>query len=346
MRIGIIFPGQGAQYVGMGKTFYDKDRDFQEFFEQASGCLEQNFVQLCFASSEKVLKETVIAQTSIFLVSAAIYKILNQKYGIVPEIVAGHSSGEYSAVFAAGGMNFVDTLYLLKKRASFMQDSTRGNVGGMLAVIGCPIEELKRICAKHDQPEKNDFVAEIVNYNAPNQFVVSGTLPELELVKDEVQLLGAKAIDLNVAGAFHSRLMKDAGNNFSSYLVKVDFKDLKIPFVSNVDARIIKLAQDIKNELVDQISKPVLWWQSMQYLKEMDMILEVGPGGKLAKILKREWPEKEIYTISELEDLYKVLHRLDIPIKEDEVELEPDLKVEIELENDEKFSQKKDSGKE
>lgn len=333
MRIGIIFPGQGSQYVGMGKTFYDKDREVQELFEIASGCLDQNFVKLCFASSEKDLKETVNAQTSIFLVSAAIYKILNQKYGIVPEIVAGHSSGEYSAVFAAGGMNFADTLYLLKKRASFMQEATRGNVGGMLAVIGCPIEELKRICAKHDQPEKNDFVAEIVNYNAPNQFVVSGTLPELDLVKDEVKLLGAKAIDLNVAGAFHSRLMKDAENNFSSYLVKVDFKDLTIPLVSNVDAKIIKLAQDIKNALVNQISKPVLWWQSMQYFKEMDIILELGPGGKLAKILKREWPEKEIYSIAELEDLNRLLYRLDIPIKEDEVELEPDLETEVEEDN-------------
>lgn len=345
MRIGMIFPGQGSQYIGMGKTFHDTDRIAQEFFELASSCLDQNFVRLCFASSERDLKETIKAQTSIFLVSAAIYTILNKKYGIIPEIVAGHSSGEYSAVFAAGGMSFVDSLYLLKKRASFMEEATRENVGGMLAVIGLSFEEVKKICEKHDQPESSDYVAQIVNFNAPEQFVVSGTLPELELIKDQVKNMKGRAIDLNVAGAFHSRLMKEAEKNFSNYLVKVDFKNLNIPLVNNVDAKIIKSSDEIRNSLVRQTSMPVLWWQSMQYFKDLDMIIQVGPGDKLAKLLKRQWPEKEIYFVSELNDLHNLLHRLDIEIKDDDSEMELDLKIEIEIEKVKKAANAEEKNK-
>ncbi|MFH1643672.1 MAG: ACP S-malonyltransferase [bacterium] len=330
MKIGIIFPGQGSQYVGMGKSFYDKERIVQELFEQASGCLDQNFVKLCFASSERDLTETINAQTSIFLISAAIYSVLNQKYNIVPDVVAGHSSGEYSAVFAAQGMNFVDTLYLLKKRANFMSEATKGSIGGMLAVIGLPLEKVKEICEKYNKPENNDFVVEIVNFNAPNQFVLSGTLPELDQVKEEVKFLKGKAIDLNVAGAFHSRLMKDSEKSFATYLVKVDLKDLKIPLIDNVAAKVIRTKEQVKDSLVRQMSHPVLWWPSMQYFKEMDLILEVGPGNKLAKILSREWPEKEVYAINEINDMYDLLKRLDIEIKKDENEEE----VEIEIEED------------
>lgn len=114
-KVGMIFPGQGSQFVGMAKEFYDNERIVQEYFEQASNCLNQNFVKLCFASSEKDLMETVNTQTSIFLVSSAIYALLKEKYSIVPNLIAGHSLGEYSAVFAAGGINFPDGLYLLKK---------------------------------------------------------------------------------------------------------------------------------------------------------------------------------------------------------------------------------------
>jgi len=333
MKIGIIFPGQGSQYLGMGKSFYDRERLVQELFEQASKCLDLNFVRLCFASSDKEMKETINAQTSIFLASAAIYTVLNKKYGIVPDLVAGHSSGEYSAVYAAGGMNFADVLYLLKKRASFMQEATKGNVGGMLAVIGLSLQELKIICNKYDRPESNDYVAEIVNYNSPKQFVVSGTLPELDQIKDEVKLLKGKAIELSVAGAFHSRLMKQVEKDFSAYLVKVDFKDLQVSLINNVESKIVKTSEEIKSSLVGQTSLPVLWWPSMEQFKEMDLIIEIGPGTKFSKILKREWPEKQIFSINELQDLHALLEKLGIPIQEEEiVEEEGEDLVEQELE--------------
>ena len=235
MKIGMIFPGQGSQSLGMGKDFYDHERIIQELFEEASNCLDQNFVRLCFASSEKELRETVNAQTSIFLVGAAIYTVLNKKYGIEPSFVAGHSSGEYSAIYAAQGMNFPDALYLLRKRSLFMEEVTKKQVGGMLAVFGLSEGQLAEICYKYNDPSGDNRVAEIVNFNSSSQLVVSGTLPEIEQIRSEIKALKelkGKTIPLNVAGAFHSRLMKDAEKDFGVYMVKVDFQDLKIPLIS------------------------------------------------------------------------------------------------------------------
>ena len=307
MKVGMMFPGQGAQYLAMGKEMYDCQRLVQEFFEEASNCLDQNFVKLCFASSEKELRETVNAQTSIFLVSAAFYSLLQKQYAIVPEIVAGHSSGEYAAMYAAGGMSFVDALYLLKKRASFMEDATSKFPGTMMATVGVSFEELEGICRLYDDPTGNDRVAEVVNYNAPDQVVISGTLPELEAVADEVRKLKGKIIPLNVAGAFHSRLMIEAEKLFLLYLVKVDFNDLTIPLVNNIEARLIHKGKDVKTSLARQMSAHVLWWPSMQQFKDCDLIIEVGPGNRLAKMLKRQWPEKNILPFNCPQDLDVIL---------------------------------------
>jgi len=327
MKIGMLFPGQGAQHLTMGKEIYDRERIVQEYFEEASTCLDQNFVRLCFASSEKELKETVNAQTSIFLVSASLYSLLSSKYGIVPDVVAGHSSGEYAAIFAAGGMNFPDALYLLKKRALFMEEATKTTPGSMIAILGLPYQTLKEICDKYDDPSDNKQVVEIVNYNALSQLVISGTIPEIEAVAQDARALKAKVIPLNVAGAFHSRLMRDAESSFSAYMVKVDFKDLKIPLVNNIEANVVTANEDIKDSLVRQMSAHVLWWPSMEKLKDCDLIIEMGPGNKLSKMLKREWPEKEIVSLNTPADLELILRILGKEIIPSELAL--DLEAEM-----------------
>ncbi|MFC1894630.1 ACP S-malonyltransferase [Candidatus Dependentiae bacterium] len=317
MKVGIIFPGQGTQFLGMGKEFYDRERIVQELFEQASNCLDQNFVRLCFASSESELRQTINAQTAIFLVGASIFDLLNKKYDIKPTIIAGHSCGEYTAIYAGGGINFSDALYLLKKRAAFMQKATLQNNGSMIAVVGANLEELQDICKKYDNAEDNKIV-EIVNFNSPNQFVISGTLPELENVKSDLRELKVKTIPLKVAGAFHSRLMRDAEQEFEKFMLKVDLKDLQIPIVTNLEAKLISDSLDVKRSIIKQISRPVLWWQSMQKFKDLDLIISVGPGDKLAKIIKREWPEKNIHSVNTFEDMQNLLTVLEKKLKIDE----------------------------
>lgn len=333
MKIGMIFPGQGSQVLGMGKELYDRERIIQEYFEEASSCLETNFVRLCFASSDRELRETANAQTSIFLISASLCALLKNKYDIKPDIVAGHSSGEYAAIFAAGGMSFPDALYLLKKRSMFMEEATRDFPGTMIAVLGISFDALDVICRKFDKPEGIEHVAEIVNYNAPEQLVVSGTVAELDGVTREVRSFGGKVIPLNVAGAFHSRLMKNAENLFAQYMIKVDFKDLVVPLVNNIRARPVTTNEEIKESLVKQMSSHVLWWPSMHHFQDCDIIIEVGPGNKLSKSLKRSWPDKQIYALNTPADLEIILKALGKDVPKD------DLDLDLEIENEQQFAQ-------
>ena len=310
MKIGMIFPGQGSQFLGMGKQFFDDERIVQELFDRASNCLGQKFVRLRFASSEKELQNTVNAQTSIFLVSAAIYKLLKDKYGIVPDFVAGHSLGEYSAIYAAGGINFADALYLLKKRSMLMDKAMEEKPGGMISVFGIPEQVLVKICERYHKPE-DAKVAQVVNFNSPQQLVISGTAAELEQIQLDIKELKGKVIPLKVAGGFHSELMKDIEKEFESFMLKVDFKNLEIPLVNNVNAKIILDASDVRDSLIKQMSSPVLWWQSMERFREMDVIVQIGPSDKLAKILTREWPDKKVIAINKSEDIHDLFNLLE-----------------------------------
>jgi len=330
-RIGMIFPGQGSQFLGMGKALYDQERIVQEHFEEASNCLGVNFVRLCFASSEKELREVANTQTAIFLVSSAISALLKERYGIVPDLVAGHSLGEYTAIQVAGGMTFPDALYLLNKRSQFMGEAVRAQNGGMLAVLRFPEDKLKIICEQYDKPGSLEHVAEVANYNSPSQIVVSGTIPELKMVKRDVEALGGRAIMINVAGAFHSRMLEQAEKLFSTYLLKVDFRPLEIPLANNIAGKLVWSPKSIKDSLVKQTSSHIYWWKAMEYFRKMDVIVEVGPGTKFAKMIKREWPDKKVISINEQEDINELLEFLGRPVPLTESDYESEKAVQASL---------------
>ncbi len=307
LKIGMIFPGQGSQYLGMGKEFYDNERIFQEMFEDASHALKENFVQICFASSDKILQGTIITQTAIFLVSAATYTLLVNEYGVVPNLIAGHSLGEYSAVFAGGGIDFYDALYLLNKRASIMEKAMKDQQGGLLAVMNIDQSLLHSICDRYDQSDSLNAVAEIAIFNSSTQVVLSGTEKELDMIAEEVAIMKGKAIKLPVAGAFHSRLLSEAEKEYAPFLLKADFHDLKIPIINNIMAQKITTPEQIKLSLVKQTSSHIYWWNSMQQFKDMDVIIEVGPNDKFSKMLRRDWPEKPIISINSYEDINNMI---------------------------------------
>lgn len=307
MKLGIIFPGSGSSFVGMAKTFYDNERIVQEYFEEASNCLNQNFVKLCFASSEKELAETVNADTSTFLVSSSIYKLLEEKYGIAPQIVAGHGVGEYSALFAAGGINFPDGLYLLKKRGQFIEELTAYQNSGMLSISNFPEIYLRELILKYDDPASFDKTVQIVYFNSPFDFVVAGTLSELYDLKNDIEKQGGKASFLKISKAFNCRLMKEVEKTFTLYLEKVDFHELKVPVIENVEGKKIFTVQEIKTSLVRQIALPIMWWKSVQHFIDCDVIVEVGPGDKLSRLLSKEWLSKIIIPINEPSDVSQLI---------------------------------------
>jgi [acyl-carrier-protein] S-malonyltransferase len=313
-KIGMVFPGQGSQYLGMGKELYDKYRIIQEHFEEASNCLDKNFVKLCFASSEKQLRNTINSQTSIFLLSASIYSVLKEKYGITPDVVAGHGSGEYAALFAAGGMSFPDVIYLLKKRGEFMDLTTKQRPGSMIAVLGLEQKFLQKICNDYNDSKDLSNVAEIANYNGIKHFVVSGTHEAVGQVHLDARAAGGRVIKMNVAGGFHSRLMEDAAKQFAMYMIKVDFKNLNIPLIDNISGKTITKNTEFKESIKQQMGSHIKWSTTMQKFKDCDIVVEIGPSSKLSRSLKREWPEKEIMSINNTQDIEQFLLKLGKPV--------------------------------
>lgn len=284
-KLAFVFPGQGAQKVGMGKDFYDNYDVAKKMFKEADEALGYSIMKMCFEGPEEDLKLTANTQPAILTISCIANEILKEN-GIQPEITGGHSLGEYSALVAAGVLNFQDAVALVHKRGSYMQEAVPVGEGGMAAIIGVDRDKIVEVC----QQVSAESPVQAVNFNCPGQIVIAGATKGVELAVEELKAAGAKkAVILPVSAPFHSTLMKPAAEKLAVELDKVTISDAKIPVVANVSAEILTKAEDIKASLVAQAASPVLWEDCVARMKEFgaDVLLEAGPGKTLCGFNRR-----------------------------------------------------------
>lgn len=284
-KLAFVFPGQGAQKVSMGKDFYDNYDVAKKMFKEADEALGYSIMKMCFEGPEEDLKLTANTQPAILTISCIANEILKEN-GIQPEITGGHSLGEYSALVAAGVLNFQDAVALVHKRGSYMQEAVPVGEGGMAAIIGVDRDKIVEVC----QQVSAESPVQAVNFNCPGQIVIAGATKGVELAVEELKAAGAKkAVILPVSAPFHSTLMKPAAEKLAVELDKVTISDAKIPVVANVSAEILTKAEDIKASLVAQAASPVLWEDCVARMKEFgaDVLLEAGPGKTLCGFNRR-----------------------------------------------------------
>ena len=284
-KLAFVFPGQGAQKVGMGKDFYDNYDVAKKMFKEADEALGYSIMKMCFEGPEDDLKLTANTQPAILTISCIANEILKEN-GIQPDITGGHSLGEYSALVAAGVLKFQDAVALVHKRGAYMQEAVPVGEGGMAAIIGVDRDTIVEICQKVSAQSP----VQAVNFNCPGQIVIAGATKGVELAVEELKAAGAKkAVILPVSAPFHSTLMKPAAEKLAVELDKVTISDAQIPVVANVNAQILTKADDIKASLVAQTASPVLWEDCVASMKKFgaDVLLEAGPGKTLCGFNRR-----------------------------------------------------------
>jgi len=285
MNFALIFPGQGAQHVGMGRGFYDSSPEAKNIFDQAAGILENNLTDITFNGPAEKLTSTAYCQPAILTTSMAALAAFTahpayQK--ISPAFAAGLSLGEYSALAAAGALTFEDTIKLVKVRAALMEEATRQQAGKMAAIIGMDKDQICAVCAKTG--------AEIANFNSPQQIVITGHADKVEAASHLLREAGAKSvIPLDVSGAFHSSLMQPAAKKFSAELEKVNIAPPHFPIISNVDARPTTDPNQIRTNLTHQITSPVQWVDTITAMASagVNHFIELGPGKILSGLIRR-----------------------------------------------------------
>lgn len=308
MKVALVFPGQGSQYVGMGKEAFEAYPEAARVFRLADEILGFPLSRLCFEGPEEELNDTLNTQPAIFVVSMALWEVLKRRGGLGEILfVAGHSLGEYTALAAARAIGFEEGLLLVRTRAQLMKEAGEKNRGGMAAVIGIEPERLEEIC--HRVSSRTGLCLRIANRNSPEQYVLAGHKEALEEASQLLRTLGAKVIPLKVSGAFHTELMSEAQAGLREALAKVKFKPIAFPLVANTSAQPIQEPAEIKEELATQLTKPVLWKESVEFMAEsgVDTFVEIGPKRVLAGLIKRTVPGANVLNIegpSELENFF------------------------------------------
>ncbi|MBQ3601670.1 MAG: ACP S-malonyltransferase [Lachnospiraceae bacterium] len=298
-KVAFVFPGQGAQQIGMAKDFYEQFESSKEIFAKANACLDIDVEKICFEEEEKI-NLTEYTQPALLTACVAILQPVLEI--MQPDVTAGLSLGEYSALVASEVMDFQDAVKVSRQRGIYMQNEVPVGIGGMSAVLGSTKEIIEEVC------EKIDGVS-VANYNCPGQIIISGKVEGLEVAREELTKAGAKRVmPLKVSGPFHSPMLVGAGEKLADELKPIDIKEPKYPYVTNVTAEYITKKEDVKELLTKQVSSSVRWQESVEKMiaEGVDTFVEIGPGRTLSNLIKKISREVTVINIEKVEDLEKL----------------------------------------
>jgi [acyl-carrier-protein] S-malonyltransferase len=304
-RAAFIFPGQGSQYVGMGKELYETSPAARRVFEQADSILGFPLSTLCFEGPQSELDDTVNAQPAILTVSIACLEALKERLGVLgyvvaPTLVAGHSLGEFTALVAAGVLDFEDALKLVRERGRLMKETGEQRPGGMAAVVGLDEATIEQVL----QEAQSEGVVAVANANSPGQMVLSGELPALQRAMDLAKQRGARLVQrLQVSIASHSPVMQQAALRFGSLLNQINLRPPQVPLIANISAQALTTVEELRTELTDQLTRPVQWTRSVQEMMAhgVNTFVEIGPKQVLSGLIKRISSEAKPIPLSDTE---------------------------------------------
>ena len=305
-KIAFIFPGQGSQSVGMGKDLYENFESAKKVFDTADKVLGKSITKLCFEGPDEDLKQTINTQPSIVTMSIAALEALKSQIDITPYCTAGHSLGEYCAMYASGVMDLETTLRAIQKRADLM-GQTKG--GAMAAILNAPEGSLEEALKE----ASNIGYVDVANYNSPAQVVITGDEAAVAKAGELLTQAGARrVVPLAVSGAFHSKFMENAGHEFAKFVSELDLTNAQIPVFTNVDAQATFMAPEFKNKMPRQIYSSVHWTQTIQNMiaEDVDTFIEIGPGKVLAGLNKKIVPDAKVFNIFDKESLNSTITSL------------------------------------
>ena len=300
-KLAFIYPGQGAQYIGMGQEFYEQTEVGKRTWDKASRLLGFSMPDLCFKENEQ-LNITEYTQAAMVTVSIAMTKVLEEK-GVRPDVTAGLSLGEYAALYAAGVMSEEDAITVVRQRGMLMQEAVPTGIGAMAAVLALENKTIEDVISDIDD-------VWIANYNCPGQTVISGKKEAVDLACEKLKVAGAKrTLPLNVSGPFHSGMLTEAGEKLGKVLETVSLNQPVIPYVANVTAEYVTDASAVKELLKKQVSSSVRWQQSVEAMIAggVDMFIEIGPGKTLSGFMKKINRSVQVMNIEKLSDVEKVI---------------------------------------
>lgn len=300
-RIGIVFPGYGEQFIGMGKDLYDESRVVQEYFEQAASVAETNFVKLLFASSDKDISSVRYAYLAIFLFESSLYEVLWQ-HGLRPDFLAGYGIGEYAACFASRSLSLVDGLYFINKYSLFYDEFLKDKDYSVLKITrDFSVEAMQELI---DEVSTEHVRAHIAAQNTKDGYYISGSLAALEKIQEYCKKNVIRKVKALSAGyGLHSDAMDTIVEQLKLYYHKISFKELQVPVITNVDGVYVTSADALQSSVVRRINNKIDWYQVSKGFEGCDIILSVGPGTQLIEWFEQLYPDKEYYTVQSLADI-------------------------------------------